>query len=240
MILLAVCFMAPILERTIQICSTNEFPTDVLSDTNPAVYMALIWCSGVIGNQVSDGTLPLLFSRPVSTVQYVTSKWFAVGSAAALTCLAQSLAELLIALCDYPFMIDPVSAATRVFVRTLISFGVAAFFTLLSSLVSGLKDLGVYFLLVILQTIMAGLAQIKADSVPYPFWKAVVQAVIPSSRAGSDILSGLLRPSIDIELMMSAATAVWSTIFFYIAAVTGCVALAVFVLNRKELPYSVD
>lgn len=178
--------------------------------------------AGMIGQDLSSGVLQLLFARPVRRSEYVVSRWLGVGAAAA----AISLLQLAIA-CGLLAGRGALPTAQEIVIfgggRLLESFGLAAVLALFSSLIGGFGDLGIYLLV----NLGAGIVQM-AGQVKQWLWLA---------RAGAEI-NGALTPTIDLVRLVTATPMPWYPIVSYASTVVLCLALAIVVVNRKELSYA--
>lgn len=178
--------------------------------------------AGMIGQDVSSGVLQLLCARPVRRPEYVVSRWLGVafaGSAISLFQLAVACG-LLAARGAAPSPQDAVMfGAGRIFE----SFGIAAVLAFCSSLIGGFGDLGIY--------LMANLGASVIQTA------GTVKRWVWVERMGAEVL-GALTPSIDLQRLMAASPMPWYPIVAYASTVALCVALAIVVVNRKELSYA--
>jgi ABC-type transport system involved in multi-copper enzyme maturation permease subunit len=178
--------------------------------------------AGMIGQDLSSGVLQLLFARPVRRPEYVVSRWLGVGAAAA----ALGLLQLGIA-CALLAARGAVPTAQDILMfgggRVLESFGGAAVLALFSSLIGGFGDLGIYLLV----NLGAGIVQMVGQ-VRQWLWLA---------RAGAEV-SAALTPTIDLVRLVTTAPMPWFPIVSYASTVVLCLALAIVVVNRRELSYA--
>jgi ABC-type transport system involved in multi-copper enzyme maturation permease subunit len=238
--LLVVFILKPILISTALMCLKKEFPDDLFSLPGDSVYLALICSSGVIGSQLSDGTLSLALSRPVSIASYVFSKWFAIAVFSSIATILQLLCELIMALSRTPAAINYLDVAINGAERIIFCVGFTAVMILLSAIVSGIKDLGLFVVLSVTSGICSMLAQIKVSSVPEGLARIAVSAVIPITQQAEVVFHALLEPLIDLSPLLSGNSISLNAITSYLAVITVCLSLAIFSLNRKELPYGAD
>jgi hypothetical protein len=96
-------------------------------------------------------------------------------------------------------------------------------FTLLSTLIGGVGDLGIYFV----ATVTAGIAQavggaIHSDAV---------------ARAAEELLQ-FLGPKLHLSQMITSSPFSFFPLVSFLSTITLCLALAVVVMNRKELSYA--
>lgn len=236
--ILVVWIFKPIITTTVMLCLQHEFSDQLFSDSSESIYFVLICGSGVIGSQLNDGTLSLVLSRPVTIANFVFTKWYAISVAASVAAMVQLVCELIIALSRTPAAVNFVDVATNGIERLFVCAGFAAVMVLLSALVSGIKDLGLYLLLSIAASIFSMLSAIKPQSVPEGL--AAVNITVPITRQLSTILQTILSPSIDISPMLSGLWLSLNSVTSYLAVITVCLALSIYSLNRRELPYGAD
>jgi ABC-type transport system involved in multi-copper enzyme maturation permease subunit len=185
-------------------------------------FIAIAIGAGMIGQEVASGTLPLMLTRPVTRSSFVISRWLGTALAAWLVMLAQALtAVALIAVRGAGVPWD--GAGLFLANGALGVAGAAAILALLSALVDGLGDLGV-LLMVFVSVQVAGLAA----RVGGWGWLA---------RAAQEI-HGLVQPHLDVAPFLGPAPVSWFEVVSYLSTVTLCLALAIVVLNRRELSYA--
>jgi len=178
--------------------------------------------AGMIGQDVSSGVLQLLFARPVRRPEYVVSRWLGVAiAAAAISLLQLAIAYALLAARGIP----PTAQDIVMFGagRVLEGLGGAAVLVLFSSLVGGFGDLGIYLLV----NLGAGVLQM-AGQVKRWLWM---------ERMGTEI-NGALTPTLDLARLVTASPMPWFPIVSYASTVVLCLALAIVIVNRKELSYA--
>ena len=178
--------------------------------------------AGMVGQDLSSGVLQLLCARPVRRSEYVTSRWLGAAIAAAALSLVQlALASGVLAARGAA----PTPQAMLLFGagRLLECFWTAAVLVLLSSLIGGFGDLGLYLLANLAAGVTQTVGQVKG-------WPWLV-------RAGAEIL-GSLSPTIDLPRLVVATPLPWFPIVSYVSTIVLCLALAIVVVNRKELSYA--
>ena len=196
-------------------------PAMGLAPLGDSFQFSLVFGAGMIGQDVSSGVLQLLFARPVRRDVYVISRWFAASLAAAVVAVVQiGLAALILSARGATPEAGAVAIAWANHIAS--AFGATAPLLLLSALVAGLGDIGVLFLIYacasILQTVGAGLGH----------------ALI--SRIGQE-LQNFINPTIDFALIVNAFPS-WYQLIAYLSTVTLSIALAIVIVNRKELSYA--
>ena len=193
-----------------------------LSILGDSMGLVLLFAVGMIGQDVSSGVLQLLFARPVGRPEYVWSRWLATGlAAAAVRGLQVALAvALLSARGEAPPAQQAALFATQ---GVLECFGLAAVFALLSSLVGGAGDLALFFL----GSIGGGIMGMAGGALQQPLL----------TRVGTELV-GFMFPKPDLALLVSASPLPLFPIASYLSTVALCLALAMVVMNRKELSYA--
>ena len=191
----------------------------ILGDSQGPV---LVLGAGMIGQDVSSGVLQLLFARPVRRPDYVVSRWLGVAivaSAVALVQIGISL-PLMAARGSAPSAQEALLYAAG---RVLESFGLAAVFALLSSLIPAFGDLALYLVLTMTGAAIQMVARIKG-------W-------LWADRVSTELFASL-QPTIDVGQLIAASPLPWYPIVSYASTVALCLVLAIVVVNRKELSYA--
>jgi len=182
---------------------------------------ALVFAAGMIGQDLSSGTLQLLFARPITRTEYLISKW----AAAALATIGVVVVQVGLAVMIMVSRGAPPEArdALMFFANdVLLAVGVTAVMALLSSLVPGLGDLGVLVLAFFSSLVLQGIGGIKS-------WPA-------ATRAATE-LQQFMNPQVDLAALVHGPVP-WFSIVSYVSTVTLSLALAIVVLNRRELSYA--
>ena len=185
-------------------------------------FIALAMAAGMIGQDLSSGTLQLLLARPVTRAQYVFSRWGAVAAGTFLIAVLQTLcAALIMALRGAPVPWD--QAALHLGNSALLALGVAAVMALLSSLAAGLGDLGLLFLTFISAQVLEKIGMFKS-------WPWLVR--------GAEEAMRVLKPELDLAPLFHGDPVSWFAVVSYLSTITLCLGLAVVVMNRRELSYA--
>lgn len=193
-----------------------------LSILGDSMGLVLVFAVGMIGQDVSSGVLQLLFARPMRRPEYVWSRWFATSLAAAGVGVVQ--VALAVAILSAHGAAPPAQdAALFAAQRVLECFGLAAVFALLSSLVGGVGDLGLFFL----GSFGGGIIEMGGGALQQPVM----------ARAGRE-LAGFMFPKLDLTQVVSTSPLPLFPIASYLSTVAICLALAMVVVNRKELSYA--
>ncbi len=184
--------------------------------------LVLILGAGMIGQDISSGVLQLLYARPLRRPEYVVSRWLGVASASA----GVSMLQVAFA---YALMgargAAPAAQEILLFAaaRTLECIGLSAVLALLSSLVGGFGDLALYAL----ASMGAGVVQMAGQVKGWPW----------VDRLGTEIL-GSLMPTVDLARLIASSPLPWYPIVAYASTVVLSIALAIVVVNHKELSYA--
>ena len=185
-------------------------------------FMVLTLAAGMIGQDVSSGTIQLALARPVTRAQYVFSKWLAVAAGTWFVVVLQAVAAaLLMAARGAP--VPWSGAALFLANNALVALGAAAVMALLSALVPGLGDLGLLFLTFVSAQVLAGIGSSRSVG-------ALVRA--------AEELQRFLKPQLEIGPIVHGGPVSWFAVVSYFSTVTLCLALAIVVMNRRELSYA--
>lgn len=186
-----------------------------------AAPLALILAAGAIGQEVSSGTLQLLFARPVTRPSYLVSRWLGATLAAfAIVAVMSVLASFgLLARGMAPQPLDVV----RLLLDSLCSAaGHAAVLIMLSTLAGGLGDLGLYVATFFVNQMLAGLAGIQR-------WPWLERATVE--------VQGFLGPQLSWVWLGRDLPISWFAIVSYASTVALALAIGITFLNRRELSY---
>jgi ABC-type transport system involved in multi-copper enzyme maturation permease subunit len=185
-------------------------------------FFALALGAGMIGQDVSSGTLPLLLARPVSRAEYVFSRWGAISAGAFSALLLQALTATAIMLlrgASVPWG----DAGLFLADGALLVISTAALLALLSSLAGGLGDIGLLVLLFLSAQVVQKVAMFKS-------WMWLVR--------GTEELVHVLKPELNLGPLAHGAAVPWFAVVSWLSTVTLCLALAIVVMNRRELSYA--
>jgi ABC-type transport system involved in multi-copper enzyme maturation permease subunit len=197
-------------------------PAIGLSVLGDGYAIVLVLAAGLIGQDLSSGVLQLLFARPVTRSSYVLSRWIAVSLASAALCTVQALlCALLLSLRDSPpeFRLVLLVIGDNV----LLSLGLAAVVTLFSSLLGGFGDMAILLVATITGKVLEAIAQFANSPI--------------MGRIGTEI-GNFVTPKIALAQVFGSADVPWFMLASYASTVTLCLALAIVVMNRKELSYA--
>ncbi|HVP39334.1 MAG TPA: hypothetical protein VMS93_09150 [Candidatus Saccharimonadales bacterium] len=182
----------------------------------------LILGAGMVGQDVTSGVLQGLLARPVRRSEYLVSRWLAVALGSAfLTLLLAALGYLIAAARGNAADLGPV--AVRACEGVLTDFGVAAVLAFFSSWMNGLGDLAVFLMASLGAQLCEGIGSIK------PAWEWV-------ARVGREF-DGCLSPRLDLTQALGPGVSAFAVVSYF-STVTLCLALAIVILNRRELSYA--
>jgi ABC-type transport system involved in multi-copper enzyme maturation permease subunit len=188
----------------------------------PAMF-ALVLAAGAIGQEVSSGVLTLTFARPVTRAAYVLSRWAgAAGFAAAL-----GLVQVAVGLMAVTARGGPVPGAADVAALAiecvLTASAAAAVMVMLSSLVNGLGDVALWAL----AAVSGGIANMAGSA---KNWPALVRA--------SAELDLTLTPKLHVGWLFGNGDPQVYALVAVLSTIPAALAVAVWVVNRKELSYA--
>ena len=188
-----------------------------------AAWFALILAAGAIGQEVSSGVLTLTFARPVTRATYVLSRWVGAGGFAAALGLAQVAAGLMAIAARGGPLPPGAEIAALAFECVLLALASAAVMVMLSSLVNGLGDVGLWAIGSILASFTGMLAQAK-------HWTVLARA--------AEEVQLVLTPKLHLGWMFGAGDPQVLALVSVLSTTTAALAVAVWVVNRKELSYA--
>ena len=183
-----------------QLISQSGFQNDAMSSAGAAWFLTWALGSGLLGNDRSEGYLPLLLSRPISRAQYVLSRWLGLLLCVLTVDLALHFLVFLFNLSSQPTPSGqmPLNFGWTLFLQRWLWFAyyatlTAAWISLLSALFSGHGDL-LYFIGASLALLFLG-GKLGSENAPAVilkalawFWKpgdATYQAWIGQDHAGA-------------------------------------------------------
>lgn len=185
---------------------------------------AVLLGAGLIGQDMSSGTLQLLFARPVTRGEYVLGRW--LGASLAASCLVAAQLAIGLALMALHREVPPASDVAFFAGDELLNvFGIVSVLLLFSTMLPGIGDL----LAIIVAAITGQVLQFAAALFRAP-WLA---------RAGVEI-GRFVIPTFDLGPLFGRGPISWFDVVSYFSTVTLCVALAIVILNRRELSYATE
>jgi ABC-type Na+ efflux pump permease subunit len=184
--------------------------------------LAVLYAAGAIGQDVSSGTLQLLLVRPVSRPSYVLHRWLgAMLAALAVVLMTILCAVLLLFLRGTP---PDAMALARLMLEAITAIaGHSAVIVMLSSLVGGLGDLALYAASLFVAQMFVVLATWKQ-------WPWLMRAC--------NEVQGLLGAKMSWAWLGSGMTPSAFDIVSWGSTITLALAVAIAVMNRKELSYA--
>jgi ABC-type transport system involved in multi-copper enzyme maturation permease subunit len=197
-------------------------PQNGLASLGDSYGLTLVLAAGLIGQDLSSGVLQLLFARPVRRSEYLIQRWLAVSLAVtALVLLQALLATGILEARQHP--IGAREFATFVGNGAIIAFGTTAVLALFSSLLPGFGDLALLLVFQLTGGVLQMLGQVASRPV--------------ITRVGSE-MTGFITPRFDLTPFLGGAEPSWFAIAAYCSTLTLSLALAIVVLNRRELSYA--
>jgi ABC-type transport system involved in multi-copper enzyme maturation permease subunit len=188
------------------------------------VLYAFILGAGLIGQETASGVMQLLFARPVRRWEYVTSRWMAIGTAVAALVAAQlALVSLvLIGRGEPPALHDlPVVFAEQV----LSALGTLSVLVLFSSFLSGIGDVPAIVVTFITSQVLQAVGQFTRT----PWLTRVAQEVLR-----------FIAPQVSIASISSWGSVPWFDLASLLSTITLSLAVAVVLINRREISYASD
>jgi ABC-type transport system involved in multi-copper enzyme maturation permease subunit len=182
--------------------------------------LVLVIGAGIIGQDVSDGILPSILSRPIERWKYVFSKWFAISFLVIGLAVITLCCHVIYAYCVTSSL--PTEIATTLASIVLTSFGTMSVMLLLSSLLPGAADVGVVLLLCVAGFVMTMLE---------------VSLKIPGMMAAASNIYALLFPSFDPGDIKSLQSLFSIEVGRYVSVVLVCLCGSIILVNQKELSY---
>jgi ABC-type transport system involved in multi-copper enzyme maturation permease subunit len=192
-----------------------------LSQFGDSLAFTLILGGGMIGQDVSSGVLQLLLARPVTRRDYALSRWLAVALGASVLVILQiSMASVILLARGATLSVETVAGTLLAMVSS--AFGIASVVLALSALAAGLADVGLFFMTMLSAT--------------------VVQAIGSATNRGwvtqvGSQLGEILVPSLAWNRVVGAGMS-WHELTAYASTVTLALAIAILLLNRRELSYA--
>ena len=184
--------------------------------------IALIFAAGAIGQDVSSGTLQLLLVRPVSRPGYLLNRWLACVFAT-LGIVIALLAFGTVALILRGTHPDGLDLVRMLLEAASSAAGHAAVMIMLSALVNGLGDLGIYMATLFMTQMLEGLAALEKWA-----WLA---------RACSEV-QHVLGPQLSWEWLTHGTAPSWFAIASWASTLTLALAAGIALINRRELSYA--
>jgi hypothetical protein len=186
-----------------------------------AMWLALIFGAGLIGPDASSGVLELVLTRPVTRPQYVLARWLAaVGLAGgAAACQTAVVAAIMATAGHAPGWGAFGSALVP---QLTIAIGLPAVLVAFSSMTAGYGDLRAWVLGLLLGVVVELAGQMR-------HWPWL-------GRVGTEIKNTVF-PAIDSDALSALVRFPWSPLVTWASTVALGLAVAIAVLNRKELSH---
>ncbi len=181
----------------------------------------LVIGAGIVGQDISDGILPLILSRPIMRFQYLISKWLAVAALATVAGLFDTFLHLLISY-GFSSLIFQNFELIWIAQMFIVAAGCAAVMLLLSCLLPGAADVGIILLLGALWFLLITMQHVLH---------------IPGMEEVGQQILAVIFPSFDVADITSFRSLLSIDVGRYFAVVCLSLWASVLVMNQKELSY---
>lgn len=201
---------------------------DSLNDTAALEFTNMfVWviAAGVIGQDVSDGILPLVFSRPVKRYEYVISKWITVSLIASVCAIIMAAVNTALYFGFTPQFFEHFKIIIIGSQSFVMAMGLSAVMVLLSALLPGAADVGVVALL----STIAYILMIMQSSLHVPGMGEVSKNIF-----------NVFYPKFMLEDINTFRDLFTYEVGRYFVITTGCITGAIAILNQKEFSYGSD
>jgi ABC-type transport system involved in multi-copper enzyme maturation permease subunit len=183
---------------------------------NQAMLPTLILGAGMVGRDLSTGVLPLLLTRPLPRSAYVLARWLAVSSLAGVySCLLVSAQAVVLWSRGGGLLAVDLLAALLDNVTG--AAGLASVLLLFSTFLRGFGD-------AVLWSVFAIAAGVASS--------------FGGAQRAAEVLMDTLSPQIDWAETLRGTTVSWFALSSYASTVVTALALAIVVMNRKEVSYA--
>lgn len=177
--------------------------------------------AGLLGQESASGVFQLLFARPIRRWEYVVSRWLAVIAGAGVLMLLQLAIIAFVSGSRAPTMHEIVIQGAD---QMLAIIGTTSVILLFSSFLSGVGDVLGMLLATFAAQILGFIGQLKQS-----------EAIIRTK----DELVRFLGPELPIGPLTTAGGHFpWFDVVSYLSTITLCLAVAIWVLNRREISYA--
>ena len=191
-----------------------------LPGANTALWLSLIYGAGLIGPDASSGVLELVLTRPVTRTQYVLARWL---SAIALAGGAAVFQTMVVAAIMAAYGHAPGLAAVSAIVPQLaVAIALPAVLICFSAMTAGYGDLRIWVLLLVFGELVE-----MAGNMRHWAWLA---------RVGKEI-GGLMVPVMGQGALRDLLRFPWTPVIAWLSTVVLALAVAIAVLNRRELSH---
>lgn len=197
-------------------------PEPQLAEAIWATGFAVILATGIIGLEISSGSLSLVFTRPIGRGTYVVSRWAAVALLATGFSILQLACQATMIQAgghEIPMGLFLLDVADRV----SLSAGIAAVFVLLSTIGASVADLFLWTGANVLAQVLQAAGRLTAT---------------PVLNHGGRLLDRIANPRFDLYRLLFSSSVPWAEALQYLAILLLSLTIATFVLNRRELSYA--
>lgn len=212
----------------------------VSGDTRSLSFFAYVLGFGVIGQDMSSGTIQIILSRPLSRVAYVLSKWMAIFLGSAFLSIFTALAEHFISVGQNSSLLFDLSLLQVCASRILIALLSTSVIVCASSLFPGMRDIvaliaGSFINEIIEMTLYFSYGLSEMPGIPEQIAK-----IIDSVTHFLSYLAGMLVSITDLRLAFFVYGISWARITLFCLLISGLVSIAIFAVVKKEISYATD
>lgn len=195
--------------------------SDSLPDSTYAFLMALTMGSGLIGTDAASGVLQIVMARPVTRTAYVVGRWLAAAALVAGMSVTQTaLVAISAVVRGHSLGWSPLALAATT--QMSIALGIPAVLIAFSAWMPGLGDMRVW----VLGWLLGGVIHLIGEAKALPW----------VSHMGNEV-QGILYPRLEPDTLADLLVAPWNPVVAWASTLTLALAVAIVVLNRKELSY---
>jgi|AGTN01.1.fsa_nt_gi hypothetical protein len=241
LILFTVIFLFPLAVYALQVIFSPEMAVRMgFVGADSDIYWVLLFGTGVIGIRASRGTLPLILARPVTTVSVVLSSWLAVSIAAFLSQLALLLVGYTQAFTINPCTVSPPQLAAAIVSSLLLCFSMSAVVVFFSTVVSGVRDLGILGGVFLLGALCKAAEAIQVKDIQNDLLRMVTAWFVGSCSAFGEMLFFFVMPRMEVHFNVVPRLDLPVTLISILAVTTVALSLAIARLNTMELSYATE
>jgi len=193
-------------------------PDPHVATTMFATCIAVIASAGIIGLEITTGSVALFFTRPLTRAKYLASRWSAAATISLAMMLIGLTGEVAILMARH-VEVSPIAIALALADRFFVVTGTVSMMVCFSTFASSLGDLLIWGSI---QTVALSLGAVPMGS----FHDA------------SRLLQRIAAPMLDLDRVLVSSRLPWSEVSGYAGTITLAAAIAIFVMNRKELSYA--
>lgn len=198
--------------------------------------------AGVLGQDVAQGTLSVLFARPLRRYSYVMTRWLALSVASSALCLVLLMIEQIAGMAAFPGILPDMNTLFEAAARISLCFGLSATFIMFSSILPNTMDLCAWIMLCFSSSIVVEIGHLNPIVLTQPYGSEISRRLseifVPVCRELSTPLQSLAYPYLDVGLLFHSSSVSWFSILTYLSNIALCLLVAVYMVNRKEVSYA--